>query len=230
MNTASFSPARAGGRRFFALLALCCISFALAACMSSGPGDESVGSLGGSVKKLPYGISIEVPDGWVVTTSLAPDSSDKAALDARVRSGDRVLLIDFKRPSSSPQGMDARVGVFLLDSAANFLPREAAENLTDADFIKMGKDFLKREKELAAKNKVPSNTLDWKVSREAIDGRIAILQRGLGKGSEGRVRVLNWDIYLDGPTGVAIKMLGDPDVPGTETLLETIARSVRIDK
>ncbi len=209
-------------------LVLCCAAVLLTSCMpQSGDSDSVVDS---KRQKFAYGISMDVPNGWTVANSVAEGSGDKASFESRVRGGERIMLLDLRRPAQNADGMDARVGLFLVNSGKDFLPSDVAARLTPEEFAKLAKDIMERDRKAAERNKSQNNTVDWKISRESIDGNMAILQRGLGVTPGGQIRVLNWDVYLPDGVGLGIKMLGDPSVPGTESLLEAVARSIQIEK
>lgn len=229
MSTMRHTFAALSRKRFFSLFALGCLALSLGACMGGGSGDSGKsGAPNPNEKKLAYGITVNAPASWTVISSISPDAASKESLDSRRQGGERVLLLEISGTAST-KGLEPRMGVFLVNEKNNFMPREYAEKLTAEEFASMSKDLLARERDMAKKKKAKSNVLDLQVSRDTVDGKLAILHRVMVTAPNGQpVRLLNWDIYLPNGAGIAVKTVCDPEAAGVENELANLVRSMRI--
>lgn len=225
MNTPHCSRVGNFARRSAFLFALCLL-FALGACVKGGPKDGGEPA-NPNEKRLAYGLSVNVPAGWTVVSSVGPEAGTKEALDARRKNGDRVLLLE-TTGTAGPRGFQPFISVVLTNEEGSFLPREVAEKLTPEEFAAMSKNMMAREKAMAKKNKTKSELLDMQFSRDNLGGNLAVMQRLLLAGPDGKpVRLMGWDIYLPNGAGVMIRSGCDPEMPNAEGEIINIAKSFR---
>lgn len=226
MNAQWYSPASLPGRRIFSLIAVCCLALALNGCGKSGPkaGDKPASS--GS--QTAYGVSLTTPPNWKIMGNVTGQAASKASLDSRRKNGERVLLLEAAGPAS-PRGLESMIGLFLVNEEGTFMPRDYATKLQAHEFDAMSKDLIKRERAEAKKNKTPSGLLDLQVLRDDIGGNMAISQRMLVAGPDGKpVRLINWDVYLPDGAGIAVKTVCDPEAPGAESEVINMIRTLRV--
>ena len=214
-------------RRLLPVL-LCCCALALAACKTTG------GSEGGKQPSTPgqnnlaYGVGLTLPPAWKVAGSMSPEAASKESLDSRRQNGERILILEALGPAGS-RGLESMIAIFVVNEQGTFMPRNYAEKLQPDEFAALSKDLLDREKASAKKQKTKSGLLDVQVSREDINGKLAISQRMLVVGQDGKpVRLMNWDIYMPNGAGIAVKTVCDPDNPGVENQIHNLVKALRI--
>lgn len=231
MNVFSLQPVRGLFSRRVALLPLCLVILLAAGCAAKS-GKEAV-----DVKRaerpgeteLAYGMGLALPQGWTVVNSLTASSASKQSLDARRQSGERVLLLEAASPKSL-EGMPSMIGIFLANQKDTFMPEEFAAKLKPEEFAEMSRDLLAREKADAKKKKVKSGLLDVQILRDDIGGKMAVSQRMLVTGPDGKaIRLVNWDVYLPNGAGAAIKTVCDPQRASAESEISTAIRSMRFE-
>lgn len=208
---------------------LCLFALGLAACSTTGSSDSATPAvIIAGESSLAYGTSLTLPVGWQVTGSISPQAASKESLDSRRRNNERVLLLESLGPAG-PRGLESMIAVFVVNEQGTFMPREYAERLTPNEFDALGKDLLAREKASAKKQKTKSGLLDVQVSRDSIGGKLAISQRMLVTGQDGKpVRLMNWDVYMPNGAGIAVKTVCDPENPNAENQIRTAIKSMRI--
>jgi hypothetical protein len=210
----------------FALPAFCCLI--LSACVPSQSGSHGTAATPGfSARQLAYGVSIAAPDGWVVENSILPEAADRAALDARVDRGERVLLFSMYHPAPGPEGKNAIVALFLVDASRNFPPEDRAAQLTPDDLERYGQAILARDREAAARNNSESNLLSWEVSRARIDNKFALVHHGTARGPNGTLNLHDVNMYLPGGKGLALKSMSDASAPAAGQPINTVVNSLR---
>ena len=225
-------PALAGTASRATFLLLCCFSLMLASCAgkegaSSSPSSKPGPSVSPTEKRLAYDIVLNVPTSYTVATMLSPDAASKSSLDSRRQAGERVLLFE-AAGAPSQRGIDPMVAVFLVNQEGTFMPQEFASQIKPEELAAISQELLAREKAEAKKNKKPAGLLDLQINRDTINGHTAIVQRMLVAGPDGKpARLINWDIYLPNGAGIAVKSVCDQEVPGAETEIVNIARSIR---
>lgn len=228
MNALCSFPAVLPGRRIFSLLAICCLLLALGACAKDGakPGAQATNP---NLKQAAYGITLTTPPDWKVINRVDPQSTTRASLDTRRKSGERILLLEAAGPPS-PRGLESMIGIFLVNEEGTFMPRDFAEKLQPHEFSAMSRDLMDREKAEAKKKKAQSGLLDLQVLRDDIGGKLAISQRMLVAGPDGKpVRLMNWDLYLPNGAGLSIRSVCDPEAPGAETEIINTVMSLRVE-
>lgn len=210
----------------FAVLLLCFLSGGFAGCAKKA-GDAALPA-GPSSLQLAYGISINLPSSYAVARSVTPQAAPKDNLDARRKGGERILLLE-AASGPSARGIDPMVALFLVNQEGTFMPREYAERIKPEELDEIGRELLAKERAEAKKNKKNSGLLDLKISRETVNGKVAIVQRMLVAGPDGQpARLSNWDIYLADGAGIAVKSVYDQEAPGTEAEVNNIVRSLRV--
>lgn len=225
MNVVPSSPATAPVIRFFTLAALCCLALTFSACAGKD-GEKKPGPAVPGQHQLAYDISVTVPPAWKVLNSVG-QQTPKDGLDTRRKGGERILMLETVGPASA-RGLESMIGVFLVNQEGTFMPRDYAERLQPDEFVAMSKDLLDREKAEAKKKKTTSGLLDLQLARETINGNMAVSQKMLVAGPDGKpVRLMNWDIYLPDGAGIAVKTVCDQETPGAENEVVNIVRSVR---
>ncbi|MDL2266365.1 hypothetical protein LJC46_00045 [Desulfovibrio sp. OttesenSCG-928-G15] len=215
-----------------AALAPLCLVVLLAAGCAAKSGKETV-----DLKKaerpgeteLAYGMGLTLPQGWKVVNSLTASNASKQSLDTRRQGGERVLLLEATSPQSL-EGMPSMIGIFLTSQKDSFMPEEYATKLKPEEFAAMSKDLLAREKADAKKKKTQSGLLDVQILRDDVGGKLAISQRMLVAGPQGKaIRLMNWDVYLPNGAGAAIKTVCDPQRASAESELNTVIHSMRFE-
>jgi len=232
MNMLCRKPSRFVPGFLFLLLALSLVLLG-AGCAgkkaSPSPSDDAAAPTGPSALQLAYGLSITMPAGYnVASGTMTPQAATKDSLDSRRKSGERILMLE-AAGAPSTRGIEPMIALFLVNQEGTFMPREYAERIKPEELDAIGKELLAKEKAEAKKNKKTSSLLDLKISREMIDGKVAIVQRMFVAGPDGQpARLSNWDIYLADGAGVAVKSVYDQDAPGTEMEIGNIVRSLRV--
>lgn len=221
------SRRRAPAARFVLLAAALCLAFALSACQTTkGEGKKAAAPANPNEKQLAYGVSITLPPSWKVPGSMGPEVT-KASLDSRRMNGERILILE-TLGAPSPRGLEPMIGMFVVNQEGTFMPHDYAEKMQPEEFVTMSQDLLKREKEQAKKTKQPTGLLDLQISRDTIGGLLAISQKMLVAGPDGKpVRLMNWDIYLPNGAGIAVKTVCDQEAPGAETEVINVVKSIR---
>lgn len=215
--------------RFITLAAVLCLVLVLPACQTTkGGGDKAAAPANPNETQLAYGVSLTLPSSWTLPgNSMGPEVT-KASLDSRRANGERILILEALGPASSRE-LESMIGIFIVNQEGTFMPRDYAEKLQPEEFIAMSRDLLKREKEQAKKTKQPSGLLDLQLGRDTVGGQLAVSQRMLVAGPDGKpVRLINWDIYLPNGAGIAVKTVCDQEAPGAETEIVNIMRTMRI--
>ena len=216
----------------FTFLFLCCAIFMLTSCATkdgSSPSGSSRSRAPESPteKKLAYDVVANVPTSYTIATMLTAEGASKASLDSRRQSGERVLLLE-AAGVPSPRGIDPMIAVFLVNQEGTFMPQEFAAKIKPEELAAISQELLAREKAEAKKNKKPAGLLELQISRDNINGNLAIVQRMLVAGPDGKpARLTNWDIYLPNGAGIAVKSVCDQEVAGVENEIVSIARSLR---
>ena len=228
----SLSLAAKRGVYLMHIAAVCCLCVFLTACGESTTEGGKTGDIGasGAKKRVVYGISAAVPDKWTVANSVEPGAVSDADLEARAKANPPVPVLALVLPSAKPNEVDARAVIFVANSEKYFLPEQAAANLTQEGLDKLAQNFLQQRNEAARKGKQKSDTLEWRITRETVDGHMAIVQRGVGMGPDGKVLVQLWYIYLPGGMGIAVDAMGNAEIPGLNAQMESIARSLSVAK
>ena len=226
MKIMNSSLAGTSTQRLFLLLILC-FALSLAACVKSGT--KGSGPVNPNDKQLAYGATITVPTGWTVVNSLPPEAASKAALDGRRKSGQPVVIFEAEGQPSAGRGILSFIGIALVDQEKVFIPRQFAEKLTPEELDRMAKNLLNRERALAKKKKSKNTLLDIQISRDSINGRLALLQRITAANPDGQpVRLLYWDIYLDDGAGLNARAGCDPEAQGAENEVINAIKSLRV--
>lgn len=208
------------------LLVLACLALFLPACApKSGPQGSAAD---GKTQQLAYGVSITVPSGWVVESAIKPGDASKEALDTRVTAGERIILLSMHRPATGPEGKDAIIALFLVDSARNFQPEDRSAHLTQEELERYGQAILARDREVAAQNNARSNLLSWKVAKTLMDNKLTLVHRGTAQGPQGVLNLCDVNMYLPNGKGLALKSMSDPRVPGTEQIIDSTINSLRV--
>jgi hypothetical protein len=228
MNAQCYFPIFPRGRRVSLLVCLCCLALVFGACAKGGSKTGGDKPADPNRQQIAYGVSLTKPANWKVAGSVTEQAATKASLDSRRQGGERILLLEAAGPAS-PRGLESMVGLFLVNEEGTFMPRDYAEKLQSHEFAAMSKDLLDREKAAAKKNKTTSGLLDLQVARDDIGGKLAISQRMLVAGPDGRpVRLMNWDVYLPGGAGLAVKTVCDPETPNAESEVINMVKTLRV--
>lgn len=233
MITRSSNTARHGGSllRMVAVFGLC---LSLAACgESTSPGSGGkTGGLGdpGNKKTVAYGISVSMPKGWSVMESVDPGTVSNAELESRIKTNPVPLLALGLPSTTNPQQGDAIVLVFLADSAKNMPPEQVVSQMTQEGMDQLAKNTMQQQNEAAKKAKQPGQTLEWKITRENLNGHMALFNNVLGQGPNGNVRAHMWYIYLPNGIGIGIESKGNAAHPGIDAMMESIARSLTVSQ
>ena len=228
MNAQCYFPVSPTGRRITRLICVCFLALVFGACAKGGSKTDSDKPADPNQQQIAYGVSLTKPSAWKVAGSVTAQTATKAALDSRRQGGERVLLLEAAGPAS-PRGLESMIGLFLVNEEGTFMPRNYAEKMQPHEFAAMSKDLLDREKAAAKKNKTASGLLDLQVARDDIGGKLAISQRMLVAGPAGRpVRLMNWDVYLPGGAGLAVKTVCDPETPNAESEVTNTVKSLRV--
>lgn len=226
MNVPFHRHAGNSAGRLLVLLPLCLLLLVLGACAKGG--SKSGEPVNPNEKKLAYGLSLNLPGGWTVGNSISPEAGTRAALDARRKNGENVLLFE-AGGAPGPRGLPPVISIILVNEEGAFIPREYAEKLKPEEFEDMARGILKQEREMAKKKKARNDLLDVRVSRDTLGGKLALLQSLTVAGPDGKpVRMLGWDVYLPNGAGLAVRCSFDPEVPGAEAEVTNIARSLRV--
>ena len=232
MSTRLSLAAKRGGSLMH-ILAACGLCLFLTACMdsetTSGGNSGSVGA-SGTAKRIVYGISVNVPDGWTIVNSVEPGVISDADLEARVKANPPAGVLAIALPAADPQKMDARVIVRVANAEKHFMPEKLVAGMSQQGFDQQAKNFIQQHNEAARKNKEMGTTLEWTITRETVDGKMAVFQRGLGEVEGNKVRIQIWYIYLPNGMGVALESMGSDNVPNLGATMESIARSVKVAK
>lgn len=230
MNTQSIRSAANTAARLFPVLALCCLTLALAACAGKlGKKDEGSGaaSPAGS-ESIGYGASVVVSPPWETKAVLKPELAKKETLDARRKAGESIPLVAASGPASS-RGVEPLFIVMLVNQEGNYMPAEFAQTLKPDDFAALSRDLYEREKATAKKNKAPYTLMDLQVAGDSIDGKPAILTKLTVADAKGvPIRSLHWDIYLPDGAGLSVRTECDPDQPGIEGQITGMVKSLRV--
>lgn len=207
------------------------MAISLAACAAKS-GKEEVNVVKTSrpgETELAYGMGIVLPSGWKVVNSLKASAASKQSLDTRRQAGERILALESLGPKGL-RGFESMIGIFVVNQDGTFMPREYAQKLKPEEFTSMSRDLLAREKSEAKKKKTQSGLLDVQILREDIAGHLAISQRMLVVGPDGKpVRLVNWDVYLPNGAGAAIKTVCDPEHPSAESDIATAVKGMRFE-
>lgn len=226
---ASYSrPAVKLSPRLYGLLALLCLCLTLAGCQTTKGGKNAAATPASpNENQLAYGVSITLPSGWKTAGNMGAEVA-KASLESRRQSGERILILEAGGKPSA-RGLESMLALFIVNQEGTFMPRDYAEKLQPHEFAAMSKDVLQREKEQARKTKQPSGLLDLELNRENINGMLAITQKMLVAGPDGKpVRLMNWDIFLPDGAGIAIKTVCDQEAPGAEAEIISAVRTLRV--
>ncbi|MDR2076988.1 MAG: hypothetical protein LBP61_08695 [Desulfovibrio sp.] len=228
MNMRFLPAAWNGGRAFSLLAVLCC--FVLTACATGGAGKKAatdeIPDLG-KTRRLAYGISIQAPDDWQTIRSLEPGAASKADLEARIKTSQAVPILILAHPSG--QTIDARLTLLLTDSSKNFPPEQEVATRSAEELDERAKTFMRQRNAAAVKQNKQPDTLESRMTRESVDGRLALFHRGIGSGPDGQVHFQVWNIYLPNGVGLAVDAMGSADRPGMEKTLESLVRTLKIE-
>ncbi|MDR2160839.1 MAG: hypothetical protein LBO77_01690 [Desulfovibrio sp.] len=230
MSSIKISAAARGGRPLASLPVLICFVLGLSACVSGlgGAGKDAAPDMGGSVKRVAYGVSLQVPEDWQVGPSLEPDGASREDLEARVRSGQPVMILGISRPAEQPRQVDALIKVYVADSARFFPPLQEVATRSQEELDKLAATLMRQRNEASVKKTGKPDTLEMRFTRETVDGLSTLLYRGLGEGPDGKVRFQFWYVYLVNGMGIAVDAMGDAGSPGMDSLLEAVVRSLRV--
>lgn len=182
----------------------------------------------GNKRELVYGITVQLPEGWMIGSSADVGVADDKKVKDHIAKGERIGILDIYRTnkdgSKEPTG---RISMYLVDASKNFMPEAEASRLTPEACEQFGKMLMQREHEMAASKKAKSPILDWKLFRESINGKLALVHQGLAGTPTGKVNIVNADIYLPNGVGLAVKSAANAE-PGTEQVLRNFIRSIQI--
>ena len=219
MNMLRLKLPRVSIRFFLATLTLCSIAFVFSGCVGGKDGPSGTGpsaGVGPNTLQLAYGVNMNMPSSYAVAGSLTPQAATKDNLDSRRKGGERILMLE-AAGGPSTRGIEPMVALFLVNQEGTFMPREYAERIKPEELDAIGRELLAKEKAEAKKNKKASGLLDLKISRETVNGKVAIVQRMLVAGPDGQpARLSNWDIYLADGAVLAVKSMYDHEAAGTE--------------
>ena len=183
-----------------------------------------------ATRPLVYGISVVIPQGWVVDSSADKGVADKAEIDAHLGKGERVGILNLFRPKENSTNMaNGQILLALLSRTGNaFLPEADVKNATPSDLANFSQAMVERERELAATQKRGSTVLEWKIEKTQVGGNMALVQKGKIKHPEGVAIQYNVDVYLPNNVGLMIRSMADESVPGTEEVLRSFIQSITI--
>lgn len=227
MIISSFFERKKDTARFLLALCLCVV---VSACVADKAADSDSVSppIPLTPQQLIYGLSVGVPEGWVVSGSADVNATTKTEINKAIANGKRIPVLDMYHPANTEDKMDARMSIFLLDAKANFMPEDGAKNMTQEDFDAIAKNIIDSQQQKARETNTESNMIEWKVYRTIIDGNVAIVQEGLGKKpTSGEMRICYVDIYLPDGKGLAVRGLGDAGIAANRSMLTRIASSVK---
>jgi|GEM_PF-6912206 len=209
---------------------LCCLALAFAACAPKSPGSGAARQPSKPGEQLlAYGVSVVVPPSWNITGSVAPEAASKASLDSRRQNGERIALIETVGPAG-PRGVESLLVAFLVSEQDIFMPRAHAEKIPQEDLNKLAKDLVQREHASAKQQKAKSGLIDVQLTRETINGNLAIVQRMLVMGPDAKpVLLLNWDIFLPNGAGINVRSVSDPENSGSEVQIVDIVNTLRVE-
>jgi hypothetical protein len=177
-------------------------------------------------RQLAYGINITLPPSYAVAGIIGPSELSREELDSRIRGGERVLLLE-SAGTPSPRGIEPVIGVFLVQQAGTFMPRQYAEQMSAENFAELSQEIFAREKAEAKKKKTAS-PLELRLNKDNIGGNLAVKHHIQIKGQDGKpVELGYWDIYLPGGVGVAVRSQYDQSQPGMAEEMARIVRSLR---
>jgi hypothetical protein len=209
---------------------LCCLALAFAACVPKSPDSDVARQPSKSGEQLlAYGVSVVVPPSWNITGKMAPEAASKASLDSRRQNGERIALIETVGPAGS-RGVESLLVAFLVSEQDIFMPRAHAETIPQEDLNRLAKDLVQREHASAKKMRTQSGVIDVQLSRQTINGNLAIVQHMLIMGPDAKpVLLLNWDIYLPNGAGLNVRTVSDPDNSGSEVQIIGIVNTLRVE-
>ena len=224
------------------VLLLCCLGLlalsGLAACTpaakttptatepTAAPGVAS------ATRPLVYGISVVIPQGWVVDSSADKGVAEKAEIDGHLAKGERVGILNLFRPKENSTNV-ANGQIFLAlvsRTGTAFLPEADVQGATTADLASFSQAMVARERELAAKQNRGSTVLEWQIEKAQVGGNLALVQRGRIKHPEGVAVQYNVDVYLPNNAGLMIRSMADESVSGTEAVLKGFMQGIAISK
>jgi hypothetical protein len=158
---------------------------------------------------------------------VGPGAVSKAALEAQIKTQPATPILTISRPTGQGQAIDARVTLFVADSAKYFPPEQEVSTRSPEELDMRAKAFMRQRNEAAVKQNKPPDTLESRMTRETVDGRLALFHRGIGAGPDGQLHFQVWHIYLPNGVGIGVDAIGSADSPGMDRLLESIVRSLR---
>lgn len=214
---------------------LCGLMVFVSACASketgSDEGDASsdAPATGANKRELVYGINVILPEGWVIASSADAGVAEDAEILSHVNRGERVGVLSIYRASQDGSDATGGISVFVVNAKKDFMPEEEASKLTAEATAHLSEVIIKKDRELAAEKKAKSPILEWRLTREMVNGRLGLLHTGLAEGPAGKVNILNADIYLPNGVGVAVKSAGNAE-PGTAAVLRNFLNSIRVNK
>lgn len=211
---------------------LCGMMVFVAACASketdSGAGEDAAAPAANK-RELVYGITVTLPEGWGIASSADAGVAEDSEVLAHVNKGERVGVLSIYRADKDANDATGGISVFLVNAKKDFMPEENATNLTPEASAHLSEMIIKRDHELAAEKKAKSPILEWKLTRETVNGRLALLQKGLAEGPAGKINILNSDIYLPNGVGLAVKSAANAE-PGTEAVLRNFVNNIQVNK
>lgn len=194
-----------------------------------GPQDQSIVTSANNHRELVYGIKVNLPQGWVIGATADAGVADDKEIEKHISNGERIGILDIFRTDKSGKEPTGRISLFLVDAKTTFMPEEQASRMTPEACDQLGKMLVQRERELAAKNKAKSPIISWNLSREMINGKLVLVQKGLAQPSEGKVHMVHADFYLPKGAGLAVKSIADAE-PGTEAILDAFVKGIQINR
>lgn len=217
----------------FAVLFLCCTTLVLASCAtkdspSSSGHAKSKTPVSPMEKRLAYDVTVNMPDSYNIVSMLTPDAVSKDNLTSRIQSGERVPLLEaIGRPSSKE--VYPGIMILLVNPDGVFMPLETVNKIKPEEFPAISREILAHEQAESKKRKQKTKLLELQVTRDMINGNVAIVNRMLAANTEGQTaRLIHWDIYLANGTGLHVRGFFDPDQPGAENEIAGIVRSLQI--
>ena len=185
-----------------------------------------------ATRPLVYGISVVIPQGWVVDSSADQGVAEKAVIDGHLAKGERVGILNLFRPKeNSTTVANGQIMLALVSRTGNaFLPEADVQGASVADLASFSQAMVARERELAAKQKRGSTVLEWQIEKAQVGGNLALVQRGRIKHPEGVAVQYNVDVYLPNNAGLMIRSMADESIPGTEAVLKAFMQSITISK